>query len=68
MEGSQPHTSLHAPEKTMGTSAAQQLVDPQHPVTEVKSKRGIAASVLPSAQQATRRHKQLDHAAICTAG
>ena len=34
----------------MGTSTAQQLVDPQDPVTEVKSKRGIAASVLPSAQ------------------
>jgi hypothetical protein len=50
IESNQPHTLLHAQKNTMGTSTAQQLVDPQDLVTEVKSKCDIAASVLRSTQ------------------
>jgi hypothetical protein len=50
VEGSQAHTSLHAPQKTMGAPKAQQLVDPHDPATEAKSKHNITALVLPSAQ------------------
>jgi hypothetical protein len=49
MESIQLHTSLQAPEKTMGTPKAQQLVDPHGLVTEAKSKHNNTALVLPSA-------------------
>jgi hypothetical protein len=49
-ESNQPHTSLQALKKTMGTPTAHQLADPQDMVVEVKSKCDIAASVLRSTQ------------------
>ena len=52
MESSQPRTSPHAPQDTMVTRTAQQLMG-MTSAADNKSKRGNVASVLQSAQQGT---------------